>query len=467
MKPLTLLDKVWSRHVVRPLGAADQLFIDVHLVHEVTSPQAFEMLRTLGLRVRFPGRTFATVDHIVPTGPGQRFGRWADSDAQLMHEHIQRNCAEHGITFFGVGDPNQGIVHIIGPQLGLTQPGMTIACGDSHTATHGAFGSIAFGIGTTQVRDVLATQTIALAKPRCYRIEVRGRLGTGVSAKDLTLFLIGKLGVNGGQGYAYEYAGEAVTALSMEGRMTLCNMAIEGGARFGYVNPDAKTVEFLAGRPYSGWTDDAETQDRLRALWLSSASDADASYNNRISYSGQDVPPMVTWGTNPGEVIGVDDLIPDSAATESLEYMKLEAGKPILGTPIDVAFVGSCTNGRLEDLREAAGIIRENRLRVAPGVQAIVVPGSDQVRRDAEAAGLHEVFLGAGFEWREAGCSMCLAMNPDRLVGDQLCASSSNRNFKGRQGSKTGRTLLMSPATVVASAAAGKVADPRKLKPAA
>jgi 3-isopropylmalate/(R)-2-methylmalate dehydratase large subunit len=474
MKSSTLLDKVWGQHVVRPIGAATQLLIDVHLIHEVTSPQAFGMLRELGLKVRFPGRTFATVDHIVPTAPGDRFKVWQDPEAQIMLEHLRRNCAEFGIRLFDVGDPNQGIVHVVGPQLGLTRPGSTIACGDSHTATHGAFGAIAFGIGTTQVRDVLASQTVLMTKPKCYRIEVQGRLGTGVTAKDLTLFLIGKLGVSGGQGYAYEYAGDAVSALSLDGRMTLCNMAIEGGARFGYVNPDDKTVEFLKGRPFSGWPEDAEGQDALRAKWLSWASDRHANYDNRIRFEGESVPPMVTWGVNPGQVIGVTETIPEPSGTakeaaevrEALEYMKLKAGAPILGTPIDVAFVGSCTNGRLSDLREAASLIEANRLRVAPGVQAIVVPGSDQVRRDAEALGLHRVFTGAGFEWREAGCSMCLAMNPDKLVGDQLCASSSNRNFKGRQGSKTGRTLLMSPAMVVASAAAGMVADPRSLRAA-
>lgn len=466
----TLLDKVWQPHTVLERDGMTQLLVDTHLIHEVTSPQAFGMLRQLELTVRYPHRTFATVDHIVPTTPGDRFQPWADAQAQKMLEHLRRNCADFGIRLFDVGDPDQGIVHIIGPQLGLTQPGTVIVCGDSHTATHGAFGAVALGIGTTEVRDVLATQTLFLTKPKVRRIEVTGELGYGVYAKDLTLAIIGRLGTEAGAGFAYEYGGRAVHNLTMEERMTLCNMAIEGGARCGYVNPDNKTADFLAGRKYANWPAGRDGQLARRAEWLAYASDEGAEYDDVVKIRGEEIAPQVTWGINPGQVIGVDGRVPEDDRPETVEardYMQLRAGQPIAGTKINVAFIGSCTNGRISDLREAAGVVRRNGLKVAAGVKAIVVPGSEQVRAEAEAEGIHEIFRAAGFEWRDAGCSMCLAMNPDKLVGDQVCASSSNRNFKGRQGSKTGRTLLMSPAMVVASAATGVVTDPRTLKLAA
>ncbi|MFN7953894.1 MAG: 3-isopropylmalate dehydratase large subunit [bacterium] len=462
----SLFNKVWDLHTVRELPSGQsQLFIGLHLVHEVTSPQAFQMLREAGLGVLFPDRTFATVDHIVPTDDVSR--PLADDLAEQMLAALDRNCRERGIPFFGIGDAHQGIVHVIGPELGLTQPGMTIACGDSHTSTHGAFGAIAFGIGTSQVRDVLATQTMALARPKVRRVRVTGKLGGGVYAKDVTLHVIRRLGVNGGVGYAYEYAGEVIDGFSMEERLTVCNMAIEGGARVGYVNPDEKTFAYLRGRRYAPA---GEAWDKAVAWWKSIASDGDASYDDDVELPGAEIAPTVTWGINPGQALGVDeklprpDELPDgerSTAREAYEFMSLEPGKPIAGTPIDVAFIGSCTNSRISDLREAARVAKGRR--VASGVRALVVPGSQAVKNAAEAEGLHEVFRAAGFEWREPGCSMCLAMNPDKLKGREMCASSSNRNFKGRQGSPTGRTLLMSPAMVAAAAVAGKVADVREM----
>ena len=460
----TLLDKVWDLHTVRRLPNGEtQLFIGMHLVHEVTSPQAFQMLAERGLRIRYPERTFATVDHIIPTDTHAR--PYADEMAEQMFVAIEQNVRANELTFFDQATGRQGIVHVIGPELGLTQPGMTIACGDSHTSTHGAFGAVAFGIGTSQLRDVLATQCLSVAKPKIRRIEVNGRLGAGVHAKDVILHIIGRLGVQGGVGYAYEYAGDVVDAMSMEERLTICNMSIEGGARVGYVNPDTTTAVYLEGREYAP---NGEAFERARHWWDSIASGSDASYDDVVKIEGADIAPMVTWGINPGQVAGVDDSIPtldeldsdDRLATEeALAHMKLEAGRPLSGIPIDVAFIGSCTNGRLSDLHDAARIAQGGR--VADGVKAIVVPGSQRVRADAEAAGLHEIFQEAGFEWRDAGCSMCLAMNPDKLQGDQMCASSSNRNFKGRQGSPTGRTLLMSPAMVAAAALAGEVTDTR------
>jgi len=369
------------------------------------------------------------------------------------------------LPFFDRSTGRQGIVHVIGPELGLTQPGMTIACGDSHTSTHGAFGAIAFGIGTSQVRDVLATQCLTVERPKVRRIEVNGRLGGGVYAKDVILAIIGKLGVHGGVGYAYEYGGEVFDHMAMDDRMTVCNMSIEGGARVGYVNPDATTFAFVEGREYAPRGDAFE---RARRWWASIASPPDATYDDVVSLRGDAIAPMVTWGVNPGQVIGVDQPIPSPeqyegnesvAIAEALAFMQLRPGRSIAGLPVDVAFIGSCTNSRLSDLREAAGVARGQK--VARGVKALVVPGSQNVRALAEAEGLHEVFQAAGFEWRGAGCSMCLAMNPDKLVGDQICASSSNRNFKGRQGSPTGRTLLMSPAMVAAAAITGVVTDVR------
>jgi len=462
----SLFDKVWDAHTVRTLPSGQtQLFIALHLIHEVTSPQAFGMLRQLELAVPFPDRTFATVDHIIPTDSQDRPFR--DPLAEDMMVALKENCERYGITFFDTPSGKQGIVHVIGPEQGLTQPGITIACGDSHTSTHGAFGAIAFGIGTSQVRDVLATQTLAMTKLKVRRIEVEGKLGPGVYAKDVILHIIRTLGVNGGTGFAYEYGGSTIAAMSMEERMTICNMSIEGGARCGYVNPDETTFTYLNGRPYAP---KGAAWDEAVARWRSFASDPDARYDDVVKIRAEDVPPTVTWGINPGQAISIEERVPTvegapaeerGSIAEALEYMKLEGGAPIRGTKVDVTFIGSCTNARLSDFREVAKHIRGRH--VAPGVKALVVPGSQLVDRAARAEGLDEIFRQAGFEWREAGCSMCLAMNPDKLIGDQLCASSSNRNFKGRQGSPSGRTVLMSPVMVAAAAIAGEIADARQV----
>mgnify|MGYP005848163923 FL=1 len=462
----SLLDKVWDAHSVRELpGGQTQLFIGLHLIHEVTSPQAFAALREAGLRVRFPQRTFATVDHIIPTDSQRR--PLGDPLAEEMLQHLERNCAEHGIAFFGPDSGKQGIVHVIGPELGLTQPGMTIACGDSHTSTHGAFGAVAFGIGTSQVRDVLATQCLALARPKVRRIEVTGKLAPGVYAKDVILAIIRRLGVKGGIGFAYEYAGPVLEAMTLEERMTVCNMSIEGGARCGYVNPDETTFAYLRGREYAP---SGAAFDRAVAWWRSMASDPGAAYADRVEIDGATLAPTVTFGITPGQSVAVDERIPfptevpddeRAGVEEALAFMELTPGEPIAGAKIDVAFIGSCTNGRISDLREAARVAKLGR--VAPGVRTFVVPGSQEVQRQAEAEGLPEIFRAAGFDWREPGCSMCLAMNPDKLRGRELCASTSNRNFKGRQGSPTGRTLLMSPAMVAAAAIRGQVVDVREM----
>jgi len=466
MKPRNLFEKVWDTHSVKALSNGQtQLFVGRHLIHEVTSPQAFGMLREKGLPVRYPERTFATVDHIVPTNESSE--PYSDPLADAMIKELRKNCEEFGVTFFDVSTGKQGIVHVVGPEQGLTQPGMTIACGDSHTSTHGAFGAIAFGIGTSQVRDLLATQTMALGKLNVRRIEVNGDLAPGVYAKDVILHIIRKLGVNGGTGYAYEYAGDVFDRFTMEERMTVCNMSIEGGARAGYVNPDQTTFDYIKGRPYA--PKDSEWEQAVEQ-WKSFASDEGCDYDDVVKIAAEDIPPTVTWGINPGQAIGVDECIPnpDTASEderggtiEALEYMKLEPSSPLEGTPIDVAFLGSCTNGRLSDLEEVARHI--NGHKVKEGIKAIVVPGSQIVSHMAVEKGLDKVFIEAGFEWRGAGCSMCLAMNPDKLIGDQLCASSSNRNFKGRQGSPTGRTMLMSPVMVAAAAVTGKVSDARKV----
>src|SRR3954452_4054486 len=462
----TLLEKVWDAHAVRQLPTGQtQLFIGLHLVHEVTSPQAFDMLRARGLGVAFPHRTFATVDHIVPTA--NRTRPFLDTMAEEMLSSLERNSREHGIPLYDLGSENQGIVHVIGPELGLTQPGMTIACGDSHTSTHGAFGSVAFGIGTSQVRDVLASQCLAMEPLKVRRITVTGQLAPGVYAKDVILTIIQRLGVKGGAGFAYEYAGPAIERMSMDERMTICNMSIEGAARVGYVNPDRTTFEFLRGRAFAP---QGTAFDEAVRWWSSIASDRDARYDDEVTVAGAEIEPTVTWGINPGQSVGIDGRLPapgdapapdQAGIAEALTFMGFEAGQPIAGTPINVAFIGSCTNSRLSDLREAARIVRGQK--VARGVRALVVPGSDRVRRAAEAEGLHTVFTESGFEWRGAGCSMCLAMNPARLHGREICASSSNRNFKGRQGSPTGRTLLMSPAMVAAAAIAGEVVDVRRM----
>jgi 3-isopropylmalate/(R)-2-methylmalate dehydratase large subunit len=468
----SLYQKVWESHSIGNLAdGRTQLFIGTHLIHEVTSPQAFGMLRDLGLTVKYPQRTFATVDHIVPT---ENQDQPVDPLAAEMMAALRSNCDDFGVTYFDLKSGKQGIVHVVGPEQGITQPGTTIACGDSHTATHGAFGAIAFGIGTTQVRDVLATQTLAMEPLKVRRIEVTGKLRPGVYAKDVTLHIIRLLGAKGGIGYAYEYAGNVFDDMSMEERMTVCNMAIEGGARCGYVNPDAKTVAYLTDRPYVDMADFEATATR----WLSFASDADAVYDDIVKIDAASIEPTVTWGISPDQGIAISENIPDpaKAATpqekasidEALAYMKLPAGTPIKGVKIDVAFIGSCTNGRISDFREVAKYISGHQ--VAPGVTAIVVPGSQIVAHLCEQEGIDKVFTAAGFEWRKAGCSMCLAMNPDKLVGDQLCASSSNRNFKGRQGSPTGRTVLMSPVMVAAAAIQGSIADAREvfsLEPAA
>lgn len=462
--PRSLFQKVWDAHTVRELPSGQtQLFIGTHLIHEVTSPQAFAMIRELGLPVRFPKRTFATVDHIIPTDDQSR--PFSDDLAEAMMTELERNCREHGIQFFSPESGTQGIVHVIGPELGLTQPGMTIACGDSHTATHGAFGAIAFGIGTSQVRDLLASQSMAIAPLKVRRIEVTGALQPGVYAKDVILAIIRELGVNGGVGYAYEYAGPVFDRMSMEERMTVCNMSIEGGARCGYVNPDQTTIDYLRGRRYAPEGDAFEAK---AAEWLALASDEGCHYDDVVTIDGSKIEPSVTWGIHPGHNLGVGESIPTPNAVpdderagveEALEYMDFAAGASIAGTPIDVAFIGSCTNGRISDLREAAKIAKTGKVK--DGVRALVVPGSRAVQKQAEEEGLPEIFRAAGFQWREPGCSMCLAMNPDKLKGREVCASSSNRNFKGRQGSPSGRTLLMSPAMVAAAAIAGEVVDVR------
>ena len=453
----TLFHRVWDAHAVRTLPSGQtQLFVGLHLVHEVTSPQAFDMLRQHGWRVAFPDRTFATVDHIVPTKSQKR--PFLDVMAEEMTVALEKNCREFGIPYWPPDNENQGIVHVIGPELGLTQPGMTIACGDSHTSTHGAFGAIAFGIGTSQVRDVLASQCLALDPLKVRRIDVNGSLKPGVYAKDVILTIIRRLGVQGGVGHAYEYGGTTVDRMSMEERLTICNMSIEGGARVGYVNPDETTFAFLRGRRF---VPQDNAFDRACAWWRSMASDRNARYDDRVTFDAADIEPTVTWGIHPGQSVRISERIEGDPHDEAFAFMGFHPGDPVAGTKIDVAFIGSCTNSRLSDLEEAARVVRGHR--VAPHVKALVVPGSRAVSRDAEARGLDRVFVDAGFEWRGAGCSMCLAMNPDRLEGREICASSSNRNFKGRQGSPTGRTLLMSPAMVAAAAIAGEVVDVRTL----
>jgi 3-isopropylmalate/(R)-2-methylmalate dehydratase large subunit len=462
----TLFDKVWDLHTVGTLPSGQtQLFIGLHLIHEVTSPQAFAMLRDRGLKVMFPERTVATVDHIVPTDDQAR--PFADGLAEDMIQALERNTQDYGIRFYNIGSGRQGIVHVIAPEQGLTQPGMTIACGDSHTSTHGAFGAISFGIGTSQVRDVLASQTLALSKLKVRKIEVNGSLQPGVYAKDIILHIIRILGVKGGVGYAYEFTGTTFEQMSMEERMTVCNMAIEGGARCGYVNPDAVTFDYLRDRDFAP---KGMEWEQAVTWWKSLVSERDAEYDDVVVFAATDIAPTITWGITPGQGIAVSESIPTldqmasderAIAKEAYEYMDLQPGQPIQGTKVDVCFVGSCTNGRISDLQEAAKFAKGRH--VADGVKAFIVPGSERVKQQAEAEGLDKIFLAAGFEWREPGCSMCLAMNPDKLQGRQLSASSSNRNFKGRQGSASGRTLLMSPAMVVAAAVTGHVTDVRDL----
>jgi len=464
----TLYDKVFERHLVAQLPSGQyQLFMGLHLLHEVTSPQAFSSLDERGLRVAHPERTFATADHIIPTHT--RLRPLADSLAEEMLGALESNVTKHGIRFFSPGRQEQGIVHVLGPELGLTQPGMMICCGDSHTSTHGAFGSLAFGIGTSQVRDVLATQTLAMNRLKVRRIEVNGRLRPGVYAKDVALYLIQQLGVQGGVGYAYEYAGDVIENFAMDERMTLCNMSIEGGARAGYVNPDQTTYAYLKGRRYAPT---AENWERAVAYWNSVRSDSDAKYDEVVRFDAAAIEPMVTWGITPGQSVGIGGSVPGlggfapnerETAEEAYRYMSFEPGHAISGTKVDVAFIGSCTNGRLSDFEEVAKFVQKSGGKVAAGVRALIVPGSQDVRRALIERGYDKLFTDAGFEFREPGCSMCLAMNPDKLEGRQVCASSSNRNFKGRQGSPSGRTLLMSPVMVAAAAIAGRVTDARQL----
>ena len=461
-----LFQKVWGNHVVRQLDSGQyQIFMALHLIHEVTSPQAFGMLKDKGLKVAYPHRTYATVDHIIPT---DNQARPLDDDmAEKMIQVLSDAAAENDIEFFAPESGSQGIVHVVGPELGLTQPGMTICCGDSHTATHGAFGCIALGIGTSQVRDVLASQTLAMDPLKVRQINVEGELTAGVTAKDVILHIIRQLGVNGGVGYAYEYAGSTVENMTMEERMTICNMSIEGGARCGYINPDETTFEFLRGKER---VPVGEEFDRDVEKWRAYASGPDAEYDDVVTFNAADIEPTVTWGVTPAQAISITENVPSpedaqglekSLVTDALDYMQLDADQPIKGTKIDVAFIGSCTNGRLSDFESVADLLVGKK--VADTVRAIAVPGSEKVDQEARAAGLDKIFEGAGFEWRMPGCSMCLAMNPDKLVGDEVCASSSNRNFIGRQGSPTGRTILMSPIMVAASAIEGQVADAREV----
>ena len=460
----TLFERVWEAHIVaEPPDRSPLLYIDLQLVHEVTSPQAFDGLRAAGRQVRQPLRTVATVDHNIPTTP--RGTPITDPISAKQIEALQKNCREFGIPFFDMNSPDQGIVHVIGPELGLTQPGMTIVCGDSHTSTHGAFGALAFGIGTSEVEQVLATQCLPQRKPKSMRIEVRGELPEGVTAKDLTLGIIGQIGTDGATGHVIEYAGAAVRGLSMEGRMTLCNMSIEAGARAGMVAPDETTFDYVKGRRFAPRNGEWE---KAVAYWRSLESDAGASYDKVIEIDAAKLAPFVTWGTNPGMVVPVTGRVPElngmhsdaerQSAEHALKYMGLEPGKKIEEILVDRVFIGSCTNSRLEDLRAAARVAKG--YRVNPQVRAMVVPGSQTVKHAAEKEGLHRIFVEAGFEWRESGCSMCLGMNPDILQPGERCASTSNRNFEGRQG-RGGRTHLVSPMMAAAAAIAGHFTDIR------
>ena len=467
MSERTLYDKVRERHTVRELPTGqDQLFVGLHLIHEVTSPQAFGMLDERGVEVAYPERTHATVDHIVPTADQSR--PFEDEQAETMMAALEANVERAGIEFSSPDSGDQGIVHVIGPEQGLTQPGMTIVCGDSHTSTHGAFGALAFGIGTSQIRDVLATGCVAMGRQQVRQISVTGELGPGVTAKDVILEVIRRLGTDGGVGYVYEYAGEAIESLGMEGRMSICNMSIEGGARAGYVNPDETTFEWL--RETDAFRENPERFEELKPYWESVRSDPDASYDDVVEIDGSALEPMVTWGTTPGQGVGITEPIPEpealpegrrAVAEQAQQHMRVTPGETMAGYEIDVAFLGSCTNARLADLRAAAAVL-EGRA-VYPEVRGLVVPGSQRVKAAAEREGLADVFEEAGFEWRGAGCSMCLGMNEDQLVGDEACASSSNRNFVGRQGSPDGRTVLMSPPMVAAAAVTGHVTDVREL----
>jgi 3-isopropylmalate/(R)-2-methylmalate dehydratase large subunit len=464
--PRTLFAKLWDRHVVSEQpGMPAVLYVDLHLIHEVTSPQAFAGLAARGLKVRRPDLTLATLDHSIPTH--DRSLPIADELAAAQVRRLEKNCAEHGIPLTGMRSPNQGIVHVIGPELGLTQPGMTIVCGDSHTATHGALGALAFGIGTSEVEQVLATQTLLQRRPRTCEVRVDGQLRPGVTAKDIILALIARIGIGGGTGHVFEYTGPAIRALSMEQRMTICNMSIEGGARAGMVAPDDTTFSYVAGRPHAPSGPD---WDLALADWRGLPSDEGATYDKSVTLDASALEPMITYGTNPGMGMRITDRVPDPAAaadsatrqalTKALTYMALRPGEPLLGQPVDVVFIGSCTNSRISDLRQAAKVLEGQR--VSPSVRVMVVPGSQDVKRQAEVEGLAKVFTAAGAEWREAGCSMCIAMNGDELRPGQYAVSTSNRNFEGRQGAG-GRTFLASPLTAAATALAGRITDPRTI----
>ncbi len=462
-QPRTLFDKVWSDHVVRPEtdDTPAILYIDLHLIHEVTTPQAFSLLREKGLPVRRPDLTLATMDHSTPTTPVRTFKdlEVAGEGAARQVRQMEQNCKDFGLELLGFDSDSRGIVHVIGPELGATQPGKTIVCGDSHTSTHGAFGALAFGIGTTEVGHVLATQCLLQRRPRTLLIDIRGQLQPGVSAKDVILATIGQIGVDGGTGHVIEYRGQAISAMDMDARMTICNMSIEAGARAGMIAPDDTTIEYLSGRPRAPQGDD---WDRTVARWRNLPGDEGAAFDKTVTVDASALQPMVTFGTNPGMVVPVNDPVPtgDSASfAKSLEYMQVEAGRPLTESPVDVVFIGSCTNSRLSDLQQAASIV-EGR-QVADGVRMLVVPGSQQIKKEAEALGLDRVFQAAGAEWRESGCSMCLGMNGDTVPTGKLSVSTSNRNFEGRQG-KGARTILASPLTAAASAVAGRVADPRR-----
>jgi 3-isopropylmalate/(R)-2-methylmalate dehydratase large subunit len=471
-QPLTLFHKIWNSHLVSPEADAPAvLYIDLHLIHEVTSPQAFTGLRARGLKVRRPDKTIATVDHSIPTRSGSNGQAsrldFADELSRRQIEQLEANCQEFGIPLYGLGSPHQGIVHIIGPELGLTQPGMTIVCGDSHTSTHGAFGALAFGIGTSEVEHVLATQCLLQRQPKTCEVRVEGQLRAGVSAKDIILAVIAQNGIGGGTGHVFEYTGAAIRALDMEQRMTICNMSIEGGARAGMVAPDDTTFEYLSGRELAPKGD---AWDRAVARWRQAPTDEGAAYDKTVTLDASTLEPMITYGTNPGMGMPITSRVPDpdrvsdpdqkSALDKALRYMDLRPGESLLGKPVDVVFIGSCTNSRISDLRLAASLIKDRR--VAPNLRVLVVPGSQHVKKQAEAEGLDRIFRQAGAEWREAGCSMCIAMNGDQLEPGQYAVSTSNRNFEGRQG-KGGRTFLASPLTAAATAITGKITDARTL----
>jgi 3-isopropylmalate/(R)-2-methylmalate dehydratase large subunit len=465
MTARTLFDKVWAAHevVAETPDTPAVLYIDLHLIHEVTTPQAFSMLRSLGLQVRRPDRTLATMDHSTPTHTEQVFGRVpikVDAAARQVRQ-LEHNAAEFGIELFGMRDARRGIVHIISPELGCTQPGMTIVCGDSHTSTHGAFGALAFGIGTTEVGHVFATQSLLQRKPKSFAVNVEGELPPGVTAKDLILGIIGKIGVSGGTGYVLEYRGSTIRSMSMEGRMTVCNMSIEAGARAGMIGPDEVTFAYLKNKPRAP---QGKEWDAAVARWRTLVTDPDARFDASVDIDATHIEPMITYGTNPGMVVPIGSAIPDKKGDQvfdkAMHYMGFHGGEGMLGKPVNVVFIGSCTNGRLEDLQAAAQILKGRK--VAPGVHLLIVPGSQQVKQEAEATGLAEIFKAAGADWRESGCSMCLGMNGDTVAAGQYSISTSNRNFEGRQG-KGARTLLVSPLTAAASAVKGRIADPREL----